>query len=81
MIYAKYVHVPDEAVVDVEKQEAIEREFFCRGVRYNPTTKMWGRCGNASKYYVFVDGADEARQAICGVCRRKARNGRLTVLK
>lgn len=77
----RYARVTSTDVVEVAKQEAVEREYYCRGARENKLNGTWVRCGNASKYYIFVDGADEARQAICGVCRRMARAGTLKVMK
>ena len=81
MEQTRVAHVPHEEVTEVAAQTPVTREFYCRGVRLNQATHLWDRCGNQSKYYVFVEGADEPRQAICGVCRRKCISGRLTVLR
>lgn len=81
MEHARSAHVIPEQVVSVTAQEAVPREFYCRGVRLIEGTGMWSRCGNHSKYYVFVDEADEPRQAVCGVCKNKAKRGRLKVLR
>lgn len=82
MEHPRFVRVDDPSVVQCVKQEPVPREYYCRGVRQTvAVSSSWSRCGNMARYYVFVDGADEARQAVCGVCARKARSGRLTVLK
>lgn len=76
----RYATLNASDVVLVDAQEAVDREFYCRGAKAYGTSQ-YRRCGNQSKYYVFVDEADEPRQAVCGFCRNKARRGKLRVVK